>query len=102
MDGILAIRGDIRINGTMQARLPGNLSVTIPGIAASNLYPRLNGLAVSSGSACSSEKADASHVLLAIGHDPAKVDTTLRLGLGRMTTDEEIDRVLDILARALR
>lgn len=101
LDGILAIRDDIRVNGTMQARLPGNLSITIPGIAASNLYPRLNGLAVSSGSACSSEKADASHVLLAIGHDPAKVDTTLRLGLGRMTTEDEIDRALDILAKAL-
>jgi len=100
--GLQAIRSDIRVNGTMQARLPGNLSITIPGIAANDLYPRLNGLAVSSGSACSSEKADASHVLLAIGHDPARVDTTLRLGLGRMTTDAEIEQALAIFGQALR
>jgi cysteine desulfurase len=101
LDGVRAIRDDITVNGTLQARLPGNLSITIPGIGPSDLFPRLNGLAVSSGSACSSESTEASHVLRAIGHDPARVDTTLRLGLGRMTTEDEIDRALAILSRAL-
>ncbi|MEQ9487721.1 MAG: cysteine desulfurase family protein [Alphaproteobacteria bacterium] len=101
LDHIRSAAPDIAVNGDGAPRLPGNLSVTFPGIDTEELIAALPGLSVSAGSACSSGSKAASHVLQAIGHDPAAREATLRFGLGRFTTEEEIDAAGDQLAKAL-
>ena len=90
----------LHLNGARDARLPGNLNVTIPGIESQELMAGLDGLAVSSGSACSSGQPGASHVLQALGLDPATVAASIRIGLGRFTTGEEVTAAGDMLVDA--
>ncbi len=82
----------IFINGCMDSRLPGNLNLGIPGLDAQRLTAALPDLAMSWGSACSSAENTSSHVLAAIGLDEDAARSSLRIGLGRMTTEEEVDR----------
>ncbi len=82
---------DIVVNGSLENRIPGNLNVTFPGIEANELMAALDGVSVSSGSACSSGSGKPSHVLRAIGLDPARVQASIRIGFGRFTTAEEVD-----------
>lgn len=98
---IIEVAPDVTVNGDGAARLPGNLSVTFPGIDTEELIAALPGLSVSAGSACTSGSKAASHVLQAIGHDPAAREATLRFGLGRFTTEEEVDSAGEQLAKAL-
>ncbi|MEM9177311.1 MAG: IscS subfamily cysteine desulfurase, partial [Myxococcota bacterium] len=72
-----------RWNGAREGRLPGNLNVSFEGVDGDRLLADLGGLAVSSGSACSSAKPEPSHVLLALGRAPALAKASLRIGLGR-------------------
>lgn len=81
---------DIRVNGTLTRRLPGNLSLTIPGTDADMLIEQLPALALSTGSACNTGQAEPSHVLTAIGLDRHSARSTIRLGLGRDTTPQDI------------
>jgi cysteine desulfurase len=80
----------IQVNGTLVQRLPGNLSVVIPGIDADRLIEQLPGLAISTGSACNTGQADPSHVLMAIGLDRVSARASFRIGLGRGTTLQDI------------
>ena len=81
----------VYLNGTMEHRLPGNLSISIEGTDAASLMAALPGLALSSGSACTSASEESSHVLKALGLSNELAEASLRLGLGRFNTDEEID-----------
>jgi cysteine desulfurase len=81
---------DIRVNGSLTRRLPGNLNITIPGIAADQFIEYLPGLAISTGSACSTGQPDPSHVLTAIGLDRSSARSSIRIGLGRGTTVHDI------------
>ena len=79
---------DIKLNGHQQNRLAHNLSITIPGVEAKALIHRLkNKLSFSAGSACSTVKVEASHVLKAIGLSDDETFNTIRLGLGKSTQD---------------
>ncbi|MCA9505540.1 MAG: cysteine desulfurase [Spirochaetaceae bacterium] len=89
-----ALPGRVRPNGDPVRRLPGNLSVSFPGLDGDRLVADLRGIAVSSGSACSSATPAPSHVLLALGLPPALAKASLRFGLGRGTTAEEVDRAI--------
>jgi cysteine desulfurase len=93
----------LRINGAMEHRLPGNLNVSFPGIDAEALLMSLPDLALSTGSACSSAAVEPSHVLRAIGVPPDLAHGSVRFGLGRFNTEEEIDyaasRVLEAVKR---
>ena len=82
---------DLGVNGSMAHRLPGNLNLTFPGVSAASLLTSLPDLALSTGSACSSATPEPSHVLRALGLTAAQVLSSLRIGLGRFTTGEEID-----------
>ncbi len=84
--------GGVRRNGDPARSLPGNLSVSFEGVDGDKLLLALPDLALSTGSACSSADPAPSHVLTAIGHDAALARATIRFGLGRFTTAEEIDR----------
>ena len=83
---------DVRLNGDSERRLPGNLNVSFGGVEGEALVLALRDVAVSTGSACSSARQDASHVLLALGLSRARALGSLRFGLGRTTTQGEIDR----------
>ena len=82
-----------RRNGHATLRLPGNLNVAIPGAPADALLVALRDVALSTGSACASARGEPSHVLRAIGLDPALARSSVRFGLGRGTTAEEIETV---------
>jgi cysteine desulfurase len=85
------------VNGSLTRRIPGNLSVTIPGIDAQQLVSEMQGLAISTGSACAAGDANPSHVLTAIGLSRADARATLRIGAGRPTTADQIERAAEQL-----
>ena len=94
---------DLVVNGDVGNRLPHNLNVSIPYVDGEALLLSLEDVAVSSGSACRSSATSGSHVMKAIGRDDDLARSTIRFGLGRWTTEEEIDyaigRVTETVAR---
>jgi cysteine desulfurase len=89
----------VRGNGSMTHRLPGNLHMTFEGVDGDALLTSLPDIAVSAASACSSARVEASHVLASIG---APEGASLRFGLGRFNTPEEVDYVADRVIEAVR
>lgn len=86
----------IHINGHPTQRLSGNLNISVEGVDGQALLLGLQPVvAVSSGSACTSAKIEPSHVLAAIGRSPDLAYASLRFGIGRFNTAEEIDRVAE-------
>lgn len=87
--------GGIHLNGHPTQRLPGNLNISIEGVDGQALLLGLQPtLAVSSGSACTSAKVEPSHVLKAIGRSPELAYASIRFGIGRFNTTEEIDQAI--------
>jgi cysteine desulfurase len=81
----------VRLNGPgWEKRLPNNLNISVEGVEGESLVMALRDVAVSTGSACASAKREPSHVLRAIGLSPNLAHASLRFGLGRWTTEEEI------------
>lgn len=92
----LASLSGIYLNGHPTQRLPGNLNVSIEGVDGAALLLGLQGVvALSSGSACSSTSTTPSHVLTALGRSESLAYASLRFGIGRFNTSEEIDLVAD-------
>lgn len=88
--------GSIFLNGHPTQRLPGNLNISVAGVDGSALLLGLQPVvAVSSGSACTSTKTAPSHVLTALGHSAELAYASIRFGIGRFNTEEEIDRVVN-------
>ncbi|MHB1049965.1 MAG: cysteine desulfurase family protein [Bacteroidota bacterium] len=88
--------GDVTVNGHPGRRLTNNLSITVHGVTADRMMTEMTDIAVSAGSACLSEETGSrsySHVLKAIGLDEQAARSTVRMSLGRFTTDEEVDYV---------
>ncbi len=96
-----ALPGRIHENGDPEARLPGNLNLSFSGIDGDRLLADLGGLAVSSGSACSSANPEPSPVLLALGQTPERAKASLRFGLGRGNTAAELDFVVERVVAAV-
>jgi len=98
IDGLLAIP-DAHLHGSRDHRLSNNVNVGFPGVSGETLLLALDleGIAVSTGSACAAGAVEPSHVLQAIGHGPAQAQEALRLSLGRFTTDAEIARVITVM-----
>jgi cysteine desulfurase len=93
---------DIHRNGHPAQCLPGNLNVSFEGTEAVGLIAKLHGVALSSGSACSSGSPEPSHVLRALGRSDALARSALRFGLGRGNTADEVDRVADRVIAEVR
>ncbi len=93
---------ELTLNGHPTRRLPGNLNVSFAGVEADALIASLPELALSSGSACSSARAEPSHVLRALGRSEALARAALRFGLGRSNTREEIERAAGRLIETVR
>ena len=100
--GLLTVPQTV-LNGDPIQRLPGNVNVSFPGIAGESLLLLLDeaGICASSGSACASGSLEPSHVLLAIGRSPRLASASLRLTLGRGTTDEDVDTLLAVIPAAV-
>ena len=92
----------IRLNGPPGDRLPGNLNLSFADVDGEALMMAMRDVAVSSGSACSSTNPEPSHVLLAMGLDEDMARASLRFGLGRFTTAEEIDFAIEAVAAGRR
>ncbi len=92
---------DIHLNGHPEQRLPGNLNLCFAGVQSHALLMGLKSVAVSTGSACDSESVKASHVLVAMGVPNELALTTVRFGLGRYNTAEEIDVVADEVVKVV-
>jgi cysteine desulfurase len=89
---------DLVVNGDQENRLAGNLHISVPGIPNSAVIARLrHKLAISTGSACSSGVEAPSHVLKAMGLSDEIVEGALRIGIGKMTSDDEIVQAVEIL-----
>jgi len=101
--GILKIDGT-RLNGDPKKRLPNNVNVLFNFIEGESLviHLDLNGIACSTGSACSSIKLEPSYVLLAIGLKPEEAHGSLRVTLGRYTTEKEINYLLKVLPKIVK
>jgi len=102
ISGILEVR-DTYLNGHPTRRLPNNANFGFKYIDGSALLLKLDdkGIAASTGSACSSTSSEPSHVLLALGLKPEDARGSLRLTLGRWTTEEDVEYVLDVVPQAV-
>lgn len=99
--GILKQIDHIHLNGHPVKRLPNNVNISVEFVEGESMCLNMDmaGICASTGSACSSASLEASHVLLATGLDPVQAHGSLRFTLGKWTTNEEIDKVLEILPR---
>ncbi|MDB5412989.1 MAG: cysteine desulfurase NifS/aminotransferase class [Rubritepida sp.] len=103
LDGLHAAIPGLRINGTMEARVAGNLNLTFPGgVDAQALLAALPELCLSTGSACSSAEIAPSYVLGAMGIPEPEARATLRIGLGRFTSPAEADHAATLIGAAWR
>jgi len=93
---------DAVLNGDAERRLPGNLNLSFPGTTAPALMAACPGLALSTGSACTAAEVEPSYVLRALGLEDGLAAASVRIGLGRYTTEEEVDGAVDALAAAAR
>jgi cysteine desulfurase len=90
------------VNGALDVRLPGNLNLRFAGVDAEALLMRIRPhVSISSGSACTAESLDPSHVLLALGHGIEAAEESVRIGFGRTTTMTEVRHAAETIARAV-
>jgi cysteine desulfurase len=100
--GILRNLPQTRLNGDAEHRLPGSLNLSFPGVPAPALMEACPGLALSTGSACTAAEIEPSFVLRALGLSDALAAASLRIGLGRFTTEDEVDFAVATLAAAVK
>jgi cysteine desulfurase len=102
-DGIFARLDEVFINGSMEHRLPNNLNVSFAYVEGESLLMGINDVAVSSGSACTSATLEPSYVLKALGVGEDLAHTSIRFGIGRFNTEEEVDyvvnRIVEVVSR---
>ncbi len=96
--GIESRVSDTFINGSLEHRLPGSLNISFAYVEGEAMLMGLKDVAVSSGSACTSASLEPSYVLRALGVEEEMAHTSIRFGLGRFNTEEEVDHVIDVVA----
>ena len=101
LERLRARRDNLFVNGSLVHRVPGNLNVGFPGVDAEELMRALDGVAISTGSACTSASVEPSYVLRALGLDDADAGACIRIGFGRFTTETEVDAAADMIAGAV-
>jgi cysteine desulfurase len=102
-DKLLAGLDEVFINGSLERRLPNNINLSFAYVEGESLLMGINDIAVSSGSACTSATLEPSYVLKALGVGDDLAHTSIRFGLGRFNTEEEIDyvagRVIEVVKK---
>jgi len=98
-NGINSQLQDVYLNGDVEARYAGNVNLSFSYVEGESLLMSLKGIAVSSGSACTSASLEPSYVLRAIGVDEENAHTSIRFGIGRFTTIEEVDMAIDLCVK---
>lgn len=93
--------GQVWVNGDLEHRVPHNLNVSFAGVEGESLLAGLSGVAVSSGSACTSASQEPSYVLRALGRSDALAQSSIRFSVGRYTTDAEIDAAIGEVRRVV-
>jgi cysteine desulfurase len=101
LQGLRRVCPSLVVNGTLEARLPGNLNLRFPGLPAEDLLAAAPDLMLSSGSACASGRQEPSSVLRALGLTAEEAAASIRISLGRFTTEAEIDVALERLTAAI-
>ena len=99
--GITSKLTETYVNGSMERRLPGNLNISFAFVEGESLLMALKDVAVSSGSACTSASLEPSYVLRALGVGDELAHTSIRFGIGRFNTEEEVDYVIDLVVKAV-
>jgi len=98
-EGLKANIDEIYLNGDADHRIPGNLNISFSYVEGEGLMMGIKDLGVSSGSACTSASLEPSYVLRALGVEEELAHTSLRLGLGRFTKDEDIDYAIERISK---
>ncbi|KAI7727351.1 hypothetical protein M8C21_003497, partial [Ambrosia artemisiifolia] len=96
LDGIRGRLDGVVVNGSTESRYAGNLNLSFAYVEGESLLMGLKEVAVSSGSACTSASLEPSYVLRALGVDEDMAHTSIRFGIGRFTTEEEIDKAIEL------
>lgn len=99
--GLEAKLDEVFVNGSLEYRLPNNLNMSFAYVEGESLLMGINDVAVSSGSACTSATLEPSYVLKALGVGEDLAHTSIRFGLGRFTTEEEVDYVIDKMVQVV-
>jgi cysteine desulfurase len=99
LTGLQAKLPEIYLNGDLERRIPGNLNISFAHVEGESLMMGIKNLSVSSGSACTSASLEPSYVLRALGVEEELAHTSLRIGLGRFTTEHEVDTAVEELVR---
>jgi len=99
--GLEAKLDEVFINGSLEHRLPNNLNMSFAYVEGESLLMGINDIAVSSGSACTSATLEPSYVLKALGVGEDLAHTSIRFGLGRFNTEEEVDYVTDKMVQVV-
>ena len=98
-EGIVSRLEHVVLNGDHKQRWPGNVNLSFAYVEGESLLMGLKDIAVSSGSACTSASLEPSYVLRALGVDEELAHTSIRFGLGRFTTEAEVDRAIDLTVK---
>lgn len=99
MDGLQKNLTHIVLNGDPERRYPGNINVSFACVEGESLIMAIKDMAVSSGSACTSASLEPSYVLRAIGVEEDLAHTSIRVGFGRFTTEEEVNFALNLMIK---
>jgi cysteine desulfurase len=101
-NGILDHLDEVYVNGHATQRLPGNMNMSFAYVEGESLLMALKDIAVSTGSACTSASLEPSYVLRALGIDDELAHTSIRFGLGRFNTAEEVSYTVDRVVQEVR
>lgn len=99
LQGLRKSLDDIYVNGDLEQRIPGNINVSFAYVEGESLMMGINDLSLSSGSACTSASLEPSYVLRALGVEEELAHTSLRVGFGRFTTEDEVTYAVDSIVR---
>ena len=102
LEGIRKSCPDVYLNGSEESRVPGNLNLSFAYVEGESLMMGIKDLAVSSGSACTSASLEPSYVLKALGVEEELAHTSLRIGFGRFTTENEVKYATDVIVKEVK
>lgn len=101
IDGVCSQLTHVEINGDLVHRVPGNVNISFAYVEGESMMMAIKDVAVSSGSACTSDSLEPSYVLRALGVNDEMAHTSIRFGLGRFSTEEEVDYVVKIVVEGV-